>query len=144
MRTYFVLANRTLFEEALEDAIRERMAQGPSRFHLIVPASPPPRQGFKSWTDGEAVAIARGRMDEMLERMRAFGAECDGEVGDAHPQLAVEDAIRSGREPDEIIVSTLPSGVSKWLRLDLMRLLSRYDVPVTHLVSQTDSEHARR
>jgi hypothetical protein len=138
MRRYFVLANQTLFEETLEAAIRERMAQGPSQFHLIVPASPPPRKGFKAWTDGEATAIARGRMEEMLERLRGLGADCDGEVGDAHPQLAVEDAIRSGREPDEIIVSTLPSGVSKWLKLDLMRLLSRYGVPVTHIVSETE------
>jgi hypothetical protein len=80
----------------------------------------------------------------MLERLRALGAECDGEVGDAHPQLAVEDATRSGLEPDEIIVSTLPSGVSKWLRLDVLRLLNRYDVPVTHIVSETESQRARR
>ena len=47
-----------------------------------------------------------------------MGAEADGEVGDRDPVMAVRDAMR-GREVDEVIVSTLPKGMSRWLGEDV-------------------------
>ena len=40
MRRYLVVANQTLGGDQLVGAIRERMAAGPSHFHLLVPATP--------------------------------------------------------------------------------------------------------
>ena len=49
---------------------------------------------------------------------RPPGRPVDGLIGDPAPLTAIEDAIN--RETfDEIIISTLPTHLSRWLRLDL-------------------------
>ncbi len=40
-------------------------------------------------------------------------------MGDAEPLMAIQDAINLG-DYDEIIISTLPRRVSRWLKLDLV------------------------
>ena len=55
-----------------------------------------------------------------------------GEVGDAEPRAAIQDALN--RESlHEIIVSTLPARVSRWLHLDLPSKARGLGVPVTHV-----------
>ena len=47
------------------------------------------------------------------------------------PMDAIEEALHDGAF-DEIVISTLPRGVSHWLQLDLpARLMHDYDLPVT-------------
>src|SRR5689334_8369278 len=59
----------------------------------------------------------------------------DGAVGDANPVLAIADLVRD-REFDEILLSTLPPGPSRWLRQDLPhRVERRFGLPVTHVVA---------
>jgi hypothetical protein len=129
MRRYLVVANQTLGGEHLIERVRECLASGPCRFHVVVPATP--SQEHASWTEGEAVSIAQGRLDRALERFRELGAEADGEVGDANPMLAVEDVLLR-EEVDEIILSTLPPGISRWLALDLPHRVSRkINLPLT-------------
>jgi len=62
-------------------------------------------------------------------------------VGDGSPMVAIEDELRQSRERfDAIIVSTLPSGISKWLGLDLPRKVERkFGLPVIHVVSEGKS-----
>ncbi len=133
MRTYLVVGNRTLGGEPLVQRIGELAAGGDCRFHLVVPATHPEDH---AWTEGEAVAAARQRLEAALERLRGLGADVDGEVGDSNPMLAVEDTMREGGF-DEIILSTLPPGPSRWLKLDLPhRVTSRFAVPVTHVVGE--------
>jgi hypothetical protein len=140
MRRYFVVANQTLGGEELTEKIREAMDGGPCSFHVIVPATPPNKQLF--WTEGETTAIAKKRLDDALDRLRAMGAEAKGEVGDANPVLAVEDALRV-EECDEIILSTLPPGASRWLKLDLPHVLEGYGRPVTHVISEPEEASPR-
>jgi hypothetical protein len=137
MRRYLVVANQTLGGEHLIERVRECLASGPCRFHVVVPATP--SQEHASWTEGEAVSIAQGRLDRALERFRELGAEADGEVGDANPMLAVEDVLLR-EEVDEIILSTLPPGPSRWLKRDLpTRMRERLGVPVTHLIEPAET-----
>jgi nucleoside-diphosphate-sugar epimerase len=72
----------------------------------------------------------------LIERLRAEGLEVDdGKVGDPDPVAAVEDAVNF-KEFDEIIVSTLPKHLSKWLRLDLPhRVEHATGKPVTHVTA---------
>jgi hypothetical protein len=99
----------------------------------VVPASAPAEQ--LTWIEGEATVIARERLDRALARFRALQADVDGEVGDRNPILAIEDAMLH-REFDEIILSTLPPGISRWLKLDLpSRVAGHFSLPVTHLVA---------
>jgi len=57
-----------------------------------------------------------------------------GEVGDADPIAAIHDAMNS-RDFDEIVISTLPKRVSKWLRVDLPSKARGLGLPVTHIES---------
>jgi hypothetical protein len=135
MRDYLVVANQTLGGEHLVGYIRDRLAEEPSRFHLVVPATTPTDH---VWTEGEIIAVATARLESALAALRELGAEVDGEVGDSNPMRAIEDAFL-GRGFHEIILSTLPPGASRWLRLDLPgRVASKFDVPVTHVISSAE------
>ena len=62
----------------------------------------------------------------------------DGEVGDGDPLLAIADAL-ADRAVDEIILSTLPPGLSRWLALDLpSKVRARFDIPVTHVIGEAE------
>jgi hypothetical protein len=137
MRSYLVVANQTLGGEHLIQRVRQCLAEGPCRYHIVVPATP--RGELLTWTEGRSTAIAQERLDRALARFRELGAEADGEVGDKNPILAIQDALQHGRF-DEIILSTLPPGISRWLKLDLpSRVGARFNLPVTHLVVETEA-----
>jgi hypothetical protein len=127
MRSYLIVANQTLTSRSLTDAIKARLADGPARTHVVVPLSPV--GGRLTWDEDESRSVAQTRLDEVVGRLREMGAEADGEVGDRDPVMAVRDALR-GREVDEIIISTLPKGMSRWLGEDVPSRL-RDAVPVT-------------
>jgi hypothetical protein len=59
-----------------------------------------------------------------------------GSIGDAEPLYAIQDAINLGRY-DEIIISTLPRRLSRWLRLDLVSKTRALGLPVTHVEAQS-------
>lgn len=129
MRDYLVVANQTLGGERLESKVRECIAVGPCSFHLVVPATHTGEHA--TWTEGEARALARERLDEALKRLGALGAKVSGEVGDARPLGAIGDVVRH-RDVDEIILSTLHPGISRWLRMDLPHRVERqFGLPVT-------------
>ena len=133
MRSYLIVANQTLTSRSLTDAITARLADGPVRTHVVVPLSPV--GGRLTWDEQASREMARTRLDEVLARLREMGAEADGEIGDRDPVMAVRDALR-GREVDEVIVSTLPKGMSRWLGEDVpSRLRDAVGVPIT-VVSQ--------
>ena len=61
--------------------------------------------------------------------------EARGEVGDANPLVAIDDAL-AHFPASAIVIATLPPGQSKWLERGLIdKARARFGVPVTHLVS---------
>jgi hypothetical protein len=121
-----VVANVTATSEELLAALRERAARGACRFTLLMPRGAP---------DAEL------RLKEALDALRAAGLEqVSGQVGDPDPIVAVMEAW-DPMQYDEIVVSTLPTGMSRWLGLDLPRRLEKLtSVPVHHVVSQPKPE----
>ena len=118
-----VVANQTLESPELLGYLRERGAAGPVRATFVVPAA---------FADEEA---ARGRLDRVLEQLRANGIEAEGAVGDAEPCGAALDVF-DPRQHDEIVVSTLPNATSQWLLIDLPhRLRKTTDAQVHHVVA---------
>jgi nucleotide-binding universal stress UspA family protein len=137
MRSYLIVANQTLTSESLREAITARLAKGPLQAHVVVPMST--GSWRHNWDEQEIRADAQTRLDETLERLKEMGVEADGEVGDRDPVNAVRDALRR-REVDEVIVSTLPRGISRWLGEDVpSRLRDSCRVPVT-VVSEAPTD----
>jgi hypothetical protein len=130
MRRYLVVANQTLGGAHLLTLLRE-LGEKPSTFHVLVPATPPVDH---RWTEAEAAAIAHRRLDIALERFRKLGIEVTGEVGDGRPLQAIDDVL--AREPfDEIVLSTLPPRLSRWLKLDLVhRVQTTFGLPIRHVI----------
>jgi hypothetical protein len=126
-----VLANETIGGEKLLDAILARSGEGVS-FHVVVPQT---RPRFGNVIYDEAVRdSAQVRVDLAHAWMREHGIRSSGEVGDGDPFLAATDAIAS-EGIDEVIVSTLPAGMSGWMRRDLpQRLREETGLPVEHVV----------
>jgi hypothetical protein len=139
MRRYLVVANLTVTEPHLLDKVRECMAAGEASFHIVVPAS---HAGGVTWTESEAHAAAKERLDAGLDVFRQLGVAVSGEVGDPSPVQAVGDVLLQ-QDFDEIILSTLPAGPSRWLKQDVVsRVSRRYDVPVTHVAADAASAPA--
>lgn len=150
MRRVLIVANKTLGGQKLDDAVRTRMNNGPCEFTLVVPAIPPPRDfganfgstfvaggmtGPPTYDSGRTDAQRRLAMG--LRALRALGATVDGEISVENAVQAVEEQVATGRF-DEIIVSTLPQGISRWLHQDLPHRLERtFHIPVT-TVTATD------
>lgn len=63
-------------------------------------------------------------------------------MGDANPLLAIWDTLQAC-DLDHIIVSTLPAGISRWIKLDLpSRVEGAFGLPVTHIVAQPEHRAA--
>ncbi len=121
-----VLARVTATSDELLAALRTQADVEPTRFTFIMPAMAP----------GEDRAASRERLEEALELMRSHGLEAEGVLADSDPIVAVSEAWDPNRH-DEIIVSTLPMRLSKWLGSSLPQRVSELtDAPVTHVVSE--------
>ena len=140
-RSVLVVAHKTAATRALHDAVADRAARGPAGFHLLVP-----NPGLGGWrpseshhpdvSDGEQIlALALPLIED------AAGAPVTGSVSARHdPMDAIEEALHDG-DYDEIILSTLPRSVSRWLHVDLPRRVAHLGLPVT-TVTARDREAA--
>jgi hypothetical protein len=126
-----VVAYKTAATQPLLDAVRERAQRGKATFTLLVPN---PAPGLHKVVDpedqgaGEATAVVERAVPALSEA--AGGAPVEGIVGSSDPIAAVEDAINL-RGFDEVIISTLPSKISHWLKLDLPSKITGMGLPVT-------------
>jgi hypothetical protein len=128
-RRILIVAYRTAATPPLVDEVRERAGREPCRFTLLVP-----RPYWDADTEESAVVIELAV--PLLEE--AAGDRVDALVGDTDPYLAVREALRASHY-DEVIVSTLPTHVSHWLRIDLPARVERLGVPVTVITARTSS-----
>ena len=125
-----VVAHKTAATPALIDAVRERASKGDARFTLLCPKAV---HGITRVADPEDAPDdeARDIMALALPLLeRAAGSRVEGLIGVSNPLDAIQDAVNL-HGFDEIIISTLPTKVSKWLRLDLPHKLNGLGLPVT-------------
>jgi hypothetical protein len=133
-----VVAHKTAATPPLLDAVRERAARGNCAFTLLVPNT---THGLHKVVDAEDqdAAEAQGVLDGALPKLSdAAGSPVEGFVGDPDPVAAVEDAVNL-RGFDEIIISTLPTRLSRWLKLDLPSKISGTGLPVTTVTPDDDA-----
>jgi hypothetical protein len=134
-----VVANETLSGEALRDEIEHRVTGTDAELFVICPAL---NSKIRHWTSDsdQARAAAHARLQEMLDALDRDGFTARGDIGEADPIQAMEDALRMFGA-DEVIVSTHPLGRSNWLERDVVRRArERFDVPVTHVVVDLERE----
>jgi len=117
-----VVANVTASSDELLSALHERADAGACRFTLVMPGPGADRNE---------------RLEAALESMREAGLEnVEGSIGDPDPVVAVMD-VWDPMKFDDIVVSTLPTGSSRWMGLDLPHRLEKLtSVPVRHVVSR--------
>ena len=129
-----VIANRTCPCPSLVDEVARRVGDTEGDVLIVAPALNSRVRHWVSDVD-EAVARARDRVDLALAGLRERGINAHGEVGDANPILAIADAL-ANFPATEIVIVTHPPGRSNWLEHGLVeRAASRFDLPITHLVS---------
>jgi hypothetical protein len=124
-----VIANRTVDSTEIRDAIVDRATAGPVHVTLVAPAS----------TGAGSVRACRiqtaQRLERAVQRLTEAGVPVEGVVGDSDPIVAVQDAW-DPRRFDEVIVATLPTGVSRWMAADLPHRVERLTAArVTHVVA---------
>lgn len=130
-----VVAHKTAATPALLGAVRERAAVGPASFTLLVPNV---THGMHKVVDAEDVDTneAEQTLELALPLLEeAAGGPVEGMVGDANPMDAISDAVNL-HGYDEIIISTLPKRVSRWLKLDLPSKVGGLGLPVTTITAQ--------
>jgi len=116
------VANRTAATHRLLEAVQRRAEQGGCEFALLVPDVSDRKAA--DWTLETALRLMR----------RPARGKVEGLVGvSSDPFESVQEAVRQGNF-DEIIISTLPRRISKWLRRDLIRRVEGLGLPVTAIV----------
>lgn len=137
MRRYLVVAHQTLSSQELLEELTSRAEAEESTFHLLVPPFHHGEPGL-TWTEGHDRDVALHHLDEALARLRGAGLTVTGEAaGHDGPVAAVDDLLpRDGADAfDEIIVSTLPLTLSRWLKVDVPRRIERAtSLPVHHVI----------
>jgi hypothetical protein len=130
-----VIANHTVDSDEIRDAIVNRAVAGPVEITLVAPAS----DGAGSMRDRREATAER--LDRAVQGLREVGVPVEGVVGDPDPMLAVQDAW-DPRRFDEVIVATLPTGVSRWMAADLPHRVERFTgARVTHVVAPSLVAH---
>jgi len=125
-----VVAHKTAATQPLLDAVRARAARGAASFTLLVPN---PAHGLHKAVDPEDLDASEAQdvLENALPKLsEAAGSEVDGIIGDPDPSAAIQDAINL-RGFDEVIISTLPTKLSRWLRLDLPSKVAGLGLPVS-------------
>jgi hypothetical protein len=116
-----VVGNRTVDSPELLDALRSRAEAGPLHVTMLAPCMYAER------------AEAQRRLERAAAHLEAVGIESEAMLGDADPIVAVQEAWDPGRY-DEVVVSTLAEGASRWLQIDLPHRVARLtDCQVRHV-----------
>ena len=130
-----IVANRTAATPALIEAVRERAGQGPATFTLLVPST---AHGLHQLVDPEdhGISEAEQTMELAIPLLEeAAGGKVEPMVGVSEPLAAIQDALNL-HGFDEVIISTLPKRVSRWLHLDLPHKAAGLGVPVTTVTAK--------
>jgi hypothetical protein len=126
-RRVLIVANRTVATPTLIEHVEELANERPTTFALLIPGggdSP-----LSDWTMATALKLLRD----------AAGGPVEGITAPDDTDGAIRRAVTEGGY-DEIVMSTLPEGMSNWLARDLPHRVEELGVPVTVVTH----EHAER
>jgi cell pole-organizing protein PopZ len=147
MHKTLIVANRSVGGDELAEEVRRRVALGDVCFHLVVPVASPVASAVAI---GAAVGdaanlsptscyevtderrVARERLAYGLDWLASLGATATGELSTECDTAGDVAGIVEANHIDDVIVSTLPTTISRWLHQDLPhRIERRVRLPVT-------------
>lgn len=154
VRRYLIVANQTLASAGLAQLVGEKLARSAAEFHVLVPHSHQqsiyvdPTGIIDPGTYGGTVDVQRLGRAEAEQRLESFkasfaelGTSLTTETAAGDP-IVVMRRVMERSTFDEIIVSTLPARLSRWLKLDLPARAERaFQIPVTTLVQHETNGH---
>jgi hypothetical protein len=139
-RRILVVANQTAAGRELLEEIANRCRGNDCEVMLVCPGMVGSRAERWASDIDKGMDAARERMDRSVAALRGVGVEVRAEVGDPDPNMAIEDALRVF-PADEIVISTLPPGESRWLEHDVVERTRReVDLPMTHVIVDLDAD----
>jgi hypothetical protein len=141
MALYLVVAHQTACSSELMEKLQGMAAEDEqAEFVLLVPATPV--NHLLTWSEEESQDIARNTAWEAARKLRGAGLNLrDIVIGAPDPMVAIEDEYRSrGRTYAATVVSTLPLGVSRWLKRDLPNRLRGKGFVVMHVISHEPAQ----
>ena len=133
-----IVAHKTAATPGLIEAVRERAQRGPTTFTLLVPRATHGLHRVVDPEDQEADESQRVLNNALPMLSDAAGSQVEGMLGDPAPLTALEDAVNM-HGFDEIIISTLPARVSRWLKLDLPSKAAGLGLPVTTVTAKEEA-----
>jgi hypothetical protein len=126
---YLIVTHKTAFSAELRDKVGELVARDTSaEFGILVP-----------WDD-ESVDVAGWRAEsaQLLLEETLNAKVVSISVGSSDPLQAIGDELSAHLAYDTLVICTLPPGVSRWLRLDLVQQAERkFGLPIIHVVAHS-------
>jgi hypothetical protein len=135
MAKYLVVTHQTALSPALLETVRRlAAADAAAEFAVLVPEAP---VGATTW-EGETVdgAKQRGETAKALFEEAAHARVFRTAVGPPDPMQAIADELLAQPDYETLVISTLPPGMSRWLRMDLVHRVERkFGGRVIHVVA---------
>ena len=136
MARYLVITHQTALSPDLRHKVSALVAEDPAaEFAVLVPDT----QGLPLTWEGETTDLARQRAEaaKTLLEETAHARVFRTAVGGPDPLQAITDELLAHPGYDTLVICTLPAGISRWLRLDLLHRAERkFGLPVIHVVAE--------
>jgi hypothetical protein len=135
MAKYLIVTHQTALSPDLQHTVSALVAEDPrAEFALLVPEMP----GATYTWEGERVDVAKQRAEaaRIYLEDRAGARVFRTAVGASDPLQALHDELRACPDYDVLVICTLPPGISRWLKLDLVHRAERkFGRRVIHVVA---------
>jgi predicted RNase H-like HicB family nuclease len=136
MSRYLIVAHQTATTPELQREVGALAAEDlAAEFTILVPEMP----GLNFTWEGETVDVAKQRAEsaKTLFEEKARARVVRTAVGAADPLQAITDELGVHPAYDMLVICTLPPGISRWLKLDLVHQAGRrFRLPVIHVIAQ--------
>ncbi len=140
MASYLLVANETAESQEMLHAIDEINHDDPgAEFVIVIPATPLNLLQQFEGTAKSARALAALRAQSTRRHLENLGIRVRStRIGNWDPFVAIEEELVNDKY-EAIVLSTLPPGASRWLRMDLPSRVARRhpEIRLVHVVARS-------